>query len=211
MRPFQLATAQRKIVAGFRSLHIHYAVWRWRSRGNIAIDGSVVVAGLPLIRLHEKAHLRIGHNVTLTSVNSDYHLNMFARTKILADRPHAEIRIGENSRVHGTCLHATKSIAIGANCLIAANTQIMDSNGHEPCFGDVSRRIRSVDSGRPVVIEDNVWIGTGSVILPGTFIGFGSIIAAMSVVRGIIPPFSLVAGNPAQIVKTFSPTERFAG
>jgi len=51
-----------------------------------------------------------------------------------------------------------------------------------------------------IVIEDNVWIAAHSIILPGARIGKGSIIAAGSVVFTEIPPYSIVAGNPARVI-----------
>ena len=52
-----------------------------------------------------------------------------------------------------------------------------------------------------VVIEDDVWIGTRSIILPGVTIGKGSVIAAGSVVTKDVPPYNLVGGIPAKIIK----------
>jgi acetyltransferase-like isoleucine patch superfamily enzyme len=60
--------------------------------------------------------------------------------------------------------------------------------------------------GRPVVIEDNVWIGMNCIILKGTRIGKGTIIGAGSVVRESIPPYSIAIGNPARVVKSFHPS-----
>lgn len=56
------------------------------------------------------------------------------------------------------------------------------------------------DIPKPVIIEDNVWIGLGAQICPGAKIGQGAIIGMGSVVRGDIPPLAIVFGNPAQIV-----------
>ena len=56
-----------------------------------------------------------------------------------------------------------------------------------------------LDTKSKLIIGDDVWIATGAVILPGTHIGSGSIISANSVVKGDIPPMSLVAGNPGVI------------
>lgn len=53
----------------------------------------------------------------------------------------------------------------------------------------------------PVIIEDNVWIGSRVTILPGVTIGTGCIIGASAVVTKSMPPFSVVAGNPAKVVK----------
>lgn len=157
----------------------------------------------PLIQLAEGARITIGDNVTLNSNNNGYHLTMFAPIKLMADRPGAVIEIGDNTRIHGSCLHAYARISIGKRCLIAANTQIFDANGHEPSFDNVSNRINTSDQGRPITIGDDVWIGAHCLILPGVTIGNGSIIAAGSVVRGEVPPMVVVAGNPAQIVKRF--------
>ncbi len=55
---------------------------------------------------------------------------------------------------------------------------------------------------KPVVIEDDVWIGSRVIILPGVTIGKGSVIGASAVVTKSVPPYSVVAGNPAKIVKT---------
>nr|WP_276612123.1 DapH/DapD/GlmU-related protein [Kineococcus vitellinus] len=54
---------------------------------------------------------------------------------------------------------------------------------------------------RPIVIEDDVWIGAGCIVLPGRRIGTGSIVGAGSVVVSDVPPWTVVAGNPARIVK----------
>ena len=53
-----------------------------------------------------------------------------------------------------------------------------------------------------VIIEDDVWIGSRVTILPGVTIGEGSVIGASAVVAKSVPPYSVVVGNPAKIVKT---------
>ena len=58
-----------------------------------------------------------------------------------------------------------------------------------------------------VVIEDNVWIGERSTILKGVTIGRGSIVGCASVVTKSVPPYSVVAGNPAKVVKRLEPPE----
>ena len=64
-------------------------------------------------------------------------------------------------------------------------------------------RNTDLEYGRPVVIEDNVWIGENVVILLGCSIGFGSIIGANSVVTGNIPRNSIAVGVPARVIKKF--------
>ena len=60
---------------------------------------------------------------------------------------------------------------------------------------------RSATYGRPIVIEDKVWIGINATVLPGVRIGYGSIIGANSVVTHDVPPMTVVGGNPARFIK----------
>lgn len=170
---------------------------------NIKIQGDIYIRGKPIIDIKDKANLYIGDGVTLNSKNHGYHINMHSPVKLLADNDNATIKIGNKTRIYGTCLHAQESISIGENCLIAANCQIMDCNGHDNSFHNVANRINTSGSTRPVIIEDNVWIGANSIILPGVKIGSGSIISANSVVLKNIPPMVVAGGNPAKVIKFF--------
>lgn len=173
----------------------------------IKLSGKTYFRGIPIIDIKKGAKLIIGNNVTLNSSNYKYHLNMYNRVKLLADNDKAIIRIGNNTRIHGSCLHAYKKIEIGENCLIAANCQIFDNNGHELSLDNVSNRINSsanTSKSKQVIIKDNVWIGANSIILPGTTIEEGSIIAAGSVITKNVPSYCLVGGNPASIIKKYS-------
>ncbi|WP_406802291.1 acyltransferase [Alkalimarinus alittae] len=116
----------------------------------------------------------------------------------------AEVSIGRRTRIHGSCIHATESIRIGENCLIAANCHIIDNNGHDLCFPNVDARIHSKGSSRPVTIGNNVWIGANTFILPGVTIHDGSVVAANSVVSSDVPSMSLVGGNPAKLIRSFN-------
>lgn len=56
----------------------------------------------------------------------------------------------------------------------------------------------------PIIVKDNVWIGTRAILLPGVTVGSNSVIGAGAVVTKDVPPFSVVAGNPARVVKSLS-------
>ena len=117
-----------------------------------------------------------------------------------ADRPRLEI--GDKSQVGNLCeFRIGKSISIGRNCNLSGQTIVMDSNGHP-----ADPRTRWAGEGptpedvRPVIIRDGVWIGLRCMIFPGVRIGEGSIVSAGSVVRTHVPPYSVVAGNPARVI-----------
>lgn len=169
----------------------------------IELGDKVKFKKLPYIYKNRSAKIRIGDRTTINSSNYRYHLNMHSKVKLIADRKNAEIIIGSSCRIHGTCIHAFKKITIGNNCLIAANTQIIDSNGHSLSFPSTENRINTIDDGKEIFIDDNVWIGANCIILGGTIIGKGAIISAGSVVKGDVPPNSIFGGNPAKLIKQY--------
>jgi acetyltransferase-like isoleucine patch superfamily enzyme len=171
----------------------------------IKVGKRLKIFGIPLIDIRGNCSISIGDNVFLNSRNKGYFAGLYGPVKLFVDGENAFIKIGNNTRIHGVCIHAYKSIEIGDNCLIAGNTTIVDSDGHDPFPADISERLKTKKDGIPVVIEDNVWIGLNCIILKGVKIGQGSIIGAGSVIRKSIPPYSIVMGNPAIVVKTLNP------
>lgn len=165
------------------------------------ISKNVKINKWPILNVKNGGSIKLEKNVLLNSSNRTYHVNMYSRVKLQCDKPNAKIVIGENSRIHGSCIHAFQYIEIGKNCLIAANCQIIDSNGHA-----ISIHERKKDQGKsnPVIIGENVWLGTGCIILPGVKIGNNSIIAAGSVVNGEVPANSIFGGNPATFIRYIS-------
>jgi maltose O-acetyltransferase len=61
--------------------------------------------------------------------------------------------------------------------------------------------VTGVEQGLPVTIADRVWIGGGAIILPGVNIGEGAVVAAGAVVNRDVAPYTLVAGQPARLIK----------
>jgi acetyltransferase-like isoleucine patch superfamily enzyme len=167
---------------------------------NVVLEGKIIVFGTPLIDIRKGSKLYLGDGVILTSRNRGYHLNIPSQVKLFADRPGAEIRIGDETRIAGSCIHAWRSVTIGKRCLIAGNCQIVDSNGHDLSFPNVENRLHTSGSSSPVVIEDDVWLGTNTIVLPGVTIGKGSVIGANSVVSSNVPPMVVARGNPAEVV-----------
>lgn len=117
----------------------------------------------------------------------------------LSVEPDATLEIGERTFVnYGCSIAATKLVSIGARCNIGTHVIIIDTDFHEL---DPERREHRPPS-RPVVLEENVWIGARSIILRGVTIGAGSAVGAGSVVTCSIPPRSLAVGHPARVVRT---------
>ena len=168
---------------------------------NIILNGKLKIKNKPLVHILDGSSLIIGENVTLNSKNAKYHVNMFAPVKIYIDKVGAKIKIGNNTRIHGSCLHAYESIEIGDNCLIAANCQIFDGSGHNTYLDDPSKRLETSGAVKPITIGNNCWIGTSAIILPGTVLGENCVVAAGSIVSGVFKDNSLIGGNPAKLIK----------
>lgn len=144
---------------------------------------------------------------------------LFFQSTVGAVKVGKNSRIGSNARVSGggvgkvviasdvlidesTYVMAHEKITIGKNTKIAAFCFITDFN-HE--FRDREKPLK--DQGyatKPVIIGENVWIGTHVVVLPGVTIGSGSVIGAGSVVTKNIPENAVAVGNPARVIRKAS-------
>lgn len=134
--------------------------------------------------------------------------------------PHAgNITIGDYCYIgEGTRIWSAESIKIGNRVLISHNVNIFDSDTHP--IDDYEARHQQfkdiITTGhprtlnlreKPVIIEDDVLIACQSIILKGVTIGKGAVIGAGSVVTQNVAPFTLVAGNPARVIRDISPPE----
>ncbi|MFA7322182.1 MAG: acyltransferase [Dokdonella sp.] len=124
--------------------------------------------------------------------------------------PNPRLSIGDHCDIgHNTSFVVGREITIGAHVQIASGVSFRDSTGHA---SDPALRLAGVPPDpseiKPIVVHDNVWIGTGAMILPGTTIGEGCIIAANSIVSGAVAPNTVVAGNPARRVSVLTPATK---
>ena len=118
----------------------------------------------------------------------------------------------------GTRIWSAESISIGHRVLISHSVNIMDSLTHPIRASERHAQTREIlTSGhprklsldeKPVVIHDDAWIGACALVLRGVTLGEGSIVAAGAVVTSDVPAFTIVAGNPAVIVRELKPDER---
>jgi acetyltransferase-like isoleucine patch superfamily enzyme len=114
-----------------------------------------------------------------------------------------EVVIGDGTFVGHQCgFTVGRSVRIGDRCLLATGVQVYDMDGHPL---DACRRQAGEPTPpegiRPVVLSDDVWVGAGAVILKGVTIGDRAVVAARAVVTRDVPADSVVAGNPARVVK----------
>jgi acetyltransferase-like isoleucine patch superfamily enzyme len=143
--------------------------------------------------------LRVGDNVTIW------------RTALSVE-PEGAVEIGDHCYLANASLVCASRITLGARVLVAGGVTIADSDFHPLApaarlaetvalspVGDARRRPRV--EARPVVIEDDVWIGYNATILKGVRVGAGAVIAPGALVVRDVPPGDYVAGHPARPVK----------
>jgi len=121
--------------------------------------------------------------------------------------PPPTLTVGDGSFVGHNCgFNVGAAVTVGRHCLLATGVLIYDQDGHPL---DADRR-RAGDPTPPeavaaVTLGDDVWVGTGAVILKGVTVGDRAVVAARSVVTKDVPADSVVAGNPARVVLTLPP------
>ena len=111
----------------------------------------------------------------------------------------ADIELGDNSGI-GRDAELECGITIGDNVMMGPCVKMYVQN-HNFSRTDIPMNQQGDSLVRPIVICDDVWIGANVIILPGVSVGKGCVIGAGSVVTKSIPEYSVVAGNPAKIIK----------
>ncbi len=160
----------------------------------IAYVTNHLVAHLPSYRLRHAWYRRV---VGLTlAPSSGVHMGCFLWFNGPGQVRRDESCIGARTRINrDCCLDMRGPLLIGHDVSVSPEVMILTGqHRHDrPGFGFETR---------PVVIEDHVWIGSRAIILPGTSLGRGSVVAAGAVVSGRVAPMTVVAGIPARPVRT---------
>jgi acetyltransferase-like isoleucine patch superfamily enzyme len=167
---------------------------------NLEIDGKLI------IRIHRRGAIRLGDNVRVKSRFMSNPVGMTSPTVFhcIGD---GSIKFGDNSGCSAAVLSSQSGIDIGDNVNMGANVRVFDHDFHSIDF--LARRDPTADRASrrtmPIVIGNDVFIGTNAIILKGVTIGDRCVIGAGAVVAlKDIPPDSLVLGNPAKVVKSLS-------
>ncbi len=183
------------------------AIWARRFFWNEPLFRSQCEAVGPGLRMEELPYLQgrgrivLGAGVRLSGKPS----MSFGRPA--ADGTPPELIIGDGTFIGHACgFNVGRSVRIGCHCLFATGVLVYDLDGHP--LDAASRRAGEPtppEAVRPVVIGDDVWVGSGAMILKGVTVGDRAVVAARAVVTRDVPADAIVAGNPARIVR--SPTD----
>lgn len=145
-------------------------------------------------------HIHVGNHAHIIAATD----NKIRLTTWSGKQGDGEIVIGHYCLISpGVRISSATSVRLGDNCMLAANVYISDSDWHH-----VYNRIRPFRCTKPVILEDNVWLGDSVMVMKGVTIGANSVVGAGSVVTRDIPPNVVAAGNPARIIKHINPERR---
>ena len=186
--------------------------WDWypgRIPANVAVDPAAYVEttfSFHLYRSRAEVGVRIGPGAA-TYLGTMFDVG-----------PAGRVTIGKYALVHGARIICDAAVEIGDYALISWNVVLMDSyrvptdpaTRREVVRQVASQAPRCLDGSadaRPVRIGANVWIGFDACVLPGVTIGEGSVVGAKSVVVTDVPPYTVVAGNPAVVIRKLLPGE----
>jgi len=137
---------------------------------------------------------------------------------LIFERDGAEISIGKRTFIGGATFISIDRIVVGDDVQIAWGTTFLDNNSHGVSFSkgrknDVIDRLSGDKDwthvkSKPIYVNNKAWIGFNSIILKGVTIGEGAIVGAGSVVTKNVDAYTVVAGNPAKVVRTLNLDER---
>lgn len=158
------------------------------------------------------ANIQLGDNVeidtssTINNVVIKHNVKIAKRCSIYGAPNHPleigdNVYVGMNSLING---FAAK-VVIEANVSIAQNVNIMADSG--PNASDLMQKVFPLITGN-IRIGAHAWIGASSIIMPGVELGEFCVVAANSFVNKSFPPFSIIGGNPAKLIRYFTEEEK---
>lgn len=180
---------------------LKFTIW------NVKYGKNVRIIGPMRLRMTKDSKITIGDNFT---AYSGYKSTIDSEHKnFLAAVGGAKIIIRDNVGMTSTSIYCQEKVEIGNHVLIGADTIIMDNNFHSLNYtirgtSKEGYQHKGTINTAPVIIGDNVFIGTRCIINKGVNIGEGAIIAAGSVVVTDIPAWEVWGGNPAKFIKSLN-------
>ena len=198
----------KKILAFRRYPELFRLIW-WRTivpfflrRQGVQLGLGVRFMGKPIVSICPGSHIQIGDRASLCSVSEFTALGVNHPVILRTLRAGAMIEIGADTGISGASICAASKVTIGNQCLFGANVVISDTDFHS--LKPINRRYNNNQNDigvAPVHISNNVFLGTGSIILKGVEIGENSVIGAGCVVTRNVPANSTAVGNPMRIIR----------
>lgn len=164
--------------------------------------------GLPFIFKSKGSEIILGDNCIVKSSFLSNLVGLYSRSIILTRIKDARIVIGDNVGMSGVTIYARKEITIGDNTNIGGNVKILDNDFHPIEVEDRLRDDKDKIGTAAVKIGKNCFIGCNVLILKGTELGDNCVVGAGAVVCGKYEENSVIAGNPARVIRKLEKREK---
>jgi acetyltransferase-like isoleucine patch superfamily enzyme len=204
----RLAALKRYCAHAIDGVNPHFLIQRLIGRATCQLEQGAFLSHTARIRnaLGDSSQIVIG-------------ANSHVRGELMIFAHGGRISIGKWCYVSvGTRIWSGASIEIGDRVLISHSANIFDNLTHPICASERHEHARQIITkghpkgifldDKPIKICDDAWIGACAIIMRGVTVGRGGIVAAGAVVTRDVPAYSIVAGNPAVVVRELSPDER---
>lgn len=193
-----------KLIRLLRSLRDYPSKIQISQNSNVEISGTAKIGSYRRLHLKEGSHLQIGDH---SLVHGD----------IVTEHAGANVTIGARVFIGGSKLISANRLIVGDDVLISWGCTIVDHDSHSIAWSkrstdvlDWAKGIKNwqyVNKGT-VHIHDKVWVGANVTILKNVSVGEGAVVGAGSVVTKDVPAWTIVAGNPAKIIRVIPEDER---
>ncbi|MCS3668090.1 acetyltransferase-like isoleucine patch superfamily enzyme [Salinibacter ruber] len=158
------------------------------------------IFGRPIIQRHRGSQIALGNGLTLRSWPRSNPLAPTAPVVLSTRRADAAIEVGTDCGFTGTTLVAADRITIGDRVLVGGNASIVDFDFH-PLTPEGRAEAINAGAAAPIVIGNDVFVGMDALVMKGVTVGEGAVVGAGSVVTQDVPSRTVVAGNPATVVR----------
>lgn len=165
---------------------------RLKKGASINLMGNLYLNYNRQVGMIEKCYLRLGENSILkVKTTAKFNYN-----NIVIIEPNGCLEIDSMGANAGCIILCSNSIIIGSGVMLGWNVTVMDSDGHFVGYGKNESR----KNARPIVIEDHVWLCSGSMVMKGSKIGKGAIIGAGSFITGRIKSGVVTSPMPSKVI-----------
>jgi len=203
-----LGRATRWLLSGGSGIRQHI-----QGEGNLLQAEGATLSNLELDILGDRNQILVGEGSVLNNLKirmrgSDHRIEIGRNCRVSRggvfwfEDDHCELKIGQNSTMVEASIAVTESgsqVSIGEECMFANDIDIRTGDSHSVLEAGSGKRINFAEN---VTIGRHVWIAAHTIILKGVTIGEDSIVAAGAVVTRSCGPGVILAGNPAQVIKT---------
>ena len=173
--------------------------------------------GSPGVKIHPTAKVNFRGVRLYAGCSLEIGEGTIVEGSLVSEREGSQITIGKNTFIGVSLLASSEKIEVGDDVMISGGCFLLDHNSHAIGWTGRKQDVKDWYHGRkdwtnvivkPIKIGDKSWIGLNVIILKGVKIGEGAVVAAGSIVTKSVPPWTIVGGNPARVIREISIEER---